>query len=117
VELLSKYHGFTICIEKETVMCKRKGKNKTPCAYVNGALKADCKFHFKLASLETKKYLRPNSTVKKWGTKRGRTCLHRFSLGALGMESSAHQIDQKGSDHQMSTTREICQPHSILYYL
>ena len=49
MELLSKYHGFTICIEKETVMCNRKGKNKTSRAYVNGPLKADCTFHFKLA--------------------------------------------------------------------
>ena len=66
MELLSKYHGFTICIEKETVMCNRKGENKTSHAYVNGALKAGCTFHFKLASLETEKYLHPNSTVKKW---------------------------------------------------
>jgi len=26
MELLSKYHGFTSCIEKETVMCNRKGE-------------------------------------------------------------------------------------------
>jgi hypothetical protein len=26
MELLSKYHGFRICIKKETVMCNRKGK-------------------------------------------------------------------------------------------
>jgi hypothetical protein len=66
MELLSKYHGFTICIEKETVMCNRKGENKTSRAYVNGALKAGCTFHFKLASLETEKYLPPNLTVKRW---------------------------------------------------
>ena len=66
MELLSKYHGFTICIEQEIVMCNRKGENMTSCAYVNGALKAVCTFHFKLASLETEKYLPPNSIVKKW---------------------------------------------------
>ena len=66
MELLSKYHGFTICIEKETVMCNRKGENKTSRAYVNGALKAGCTFHFKLASLETEKYLPPNLLLKKW---------------------------------------------------
>jgi len=65
MELLFKYHGFTICIEKEILMCNRKGEHKTSRAYVNGALKADCTFHFKLALLETEKYLPPNSTVKK----------------------------------------------------
>jgi hypothetical protein len=65
IELLSKYHGFTMCIEKETVMCNRKGENKTSRAYMNGALKAGCIIHFKLASLETEKYLPLNLTVKK----------------------------------------------------
>jgi hypothetical protein len=37
---------------------------------VNGALKAGCTFHFNLASLETEKYLPPNSTVKKWRYKK-----------------------------------------------
>jgi len=70
MELLSEYHGFTICIKKETLIFNRKGENKTSRAYVNGALNAGCTYHFKLASLETKKYLPPNSTVKKWRYKK-----------------------------------------------
>ena len=62
--------GFTICIKKETVMCNRKGENKMSHAYVNGALKAVCTFHFRLSSLETEKYLPPNLTVKKWRYKK-----------------------------------------------
>jgi hypothetical protein len=67
---LAKYYVFTICIEKETVMCNRNDKNKTSCAYVNGTLKSGCTFHFKLASLETDKYLLPNSTLNKWRYKK-----------------------------------------------
>jgi hypothetical protein len=70
MKVLAKYHGFTICIEKETIMCNRNGKNKTSRAYVNGALKSGCTFHFKLASLETDKYLPPNSTLNKWRYKK-----------------------------------------------
>ena len=66
MEALAKYHGFTICIEKETIMCNRNGKNMTSRAYVNGALKTGCTFQFKLASLETEKYLPPNSALMKW---------------------------------------------------
>ena len=44
MEALAKYHGFTICIEKEAIMCNRNGKNKTSCAYVSGALKTGCTF-------------------------------------------------------------------------
>jgi hypothetical protein len=110
MELLSNYHGLTTCIKKVTVMCNRKGENKTSRACVNGAVKAGCTFYFKLASMETEKYLPPNSTVKKsGGTKRGGTGLHRLSLGVLSMESCAHQTDQIESQHvnnkgNMSTT-------------
>ena len=70
MEALAKYHGFTICIEKEAIMCNRNGKNKTSHAYVNGALKTGCTFQFKLASLETEKYLPPNSALMKWRYKK-----------------------------------------------
>jgi hypothetical protein len=78
-----------ICFEKETVMCNRKGYNKTSHVYVNGALKTGCTFNFKLASLETEKYMPPNLTVKNGGTKIGGMGQHRLSLGVLNMESSA----------------------------
>lgn len=64
MELLSKYHDLTIYIKKETVMCNRKGGNKTFCAYANHALKAGCIVHFNLESLETEKYLPPKLTLK-----------------------------------------------------
>ena len=70
MEALAKYHGFTICIEKEAIMCIRNGKNKTSHAYVSGALKTGCTFQFKLASLETEKYLPPNSALMKWRYKK-----------------------------------------------
>ncbi len=49
MEALAKYHEFTICTEKDAIMCNRNGKNKTCRAYVNGTLKTGCTFQFKLA--------------------------------------------------------------------
>ncbi len=68
MKALAKYHGFTICIAKEAIMCNRNGKNKTSRVYVNGALKTGCTFQFKLVSLETEKYLPPNLalTAAEW---------------------------------------------------
>jgi len=64
MELLSKYHGFTFCIEKETVGCTSKGENKTSCACMNGALKAGCTFHSNLHHCGNQEIFAPNSTVQ-----------------------------------------------------
>ena len=36
MELVAKYHDFTIRLDKEYIKCNRQGTTKTKCAYLNG---------------------------------------------------------------------------------
>ena len=58
MEALAKYHGFTICIEKEAIMCNWNGKNYTSRAYVSGALKTG-HFNSSLPCLKQKNICHP----------------------------------------------------------
>ena len=55
MDLVAKYHGFTIRLDKEYIKCNRQGTDKTKRAYVNGPLNSGCTFQFKIASLETER--------------------------------------------------------------
>jgi hypothetical protein len=66
MELVAKYHGFTIRLDKEYIKCNRQGTDKTKRACLNGPLSAGCTFKFKLASLETERYMPEDFTKKKW---------------------------------------------------
>jgi hypothetical protein len=57
MELVAKYHVFTIRLDKEYIKCNRQGTDKTKRACLNGPLSAGCTFKFKLASLETERYM------------------------------------------------------------
>jgi hypothetical protein len=70
MDLVAKYHGFTIRLDKEYIKCYRQGTDKTKRAYVNGPLNAGCTFQFKLVSLETERYMPADSTKKKWRYKK-----------------------------------------------
>ncbi len=70
MDLLAKYHGFTIRLDKEYIKCNRQGTDKTKRAYVNGPLHAGCTFQFKIASLETERYMPADSPKLKWRYKK-----------------------------------------------
>lgn len=100
MKLLFKHHGFATCNEKENVMCNSTGDSKTFHAYVHGALKIGCTIHFKFASLETVKYLPPNSTVKKQhhknGTGKCSGCTEHGENGILNQSYSIKICQQQG---------------------
>jgi hypothetical protein len=52
MELVAKYHSFTIRLDKEYTNCNRQGTDKTKSAYLNGPLSAGCTFKFKLAYIK-----------------------------------------------------------------
>jgi hypothetical protein len=70
MDLVAKYHGFTIRLDKEYIKCNRQGTDKTKRAYVNGPLNSGCTFQFKIASLETERYMPADSTKQKWRYKK-----------------------------------------------
>ena len=70
MDLLVKYHGFTIWLDNAYIKCNRQGTDKTKRAYVNGPLNAGCTFQFKIASLETERYMPADSTKQKWRYKK-----------------------------------------------
>lgn len=69
MELLAKYHGFTIWQQKKSPVCNQSMDMMT-CEHSHRPLKSGCSFHFKLSSLETEQYMPQGSTIHKWHYKK-----------------------------------------------
>ena len=95
-------------------MCNRQRKDSTAHEYAKGLLKSGCTFQLRHASLETERYIPPNSSTSRWAYRKRWDRPVKIVDKCMKHGEMCQQVDPTGSIHlkevkNVSTTCRILQ--------